>query len=528
MLLTAVASVCDIYISALPQIPQLIDCFLFAVGSDWTLESATVFGSVRLLDRLKSYEWSGVDQSFREARFDAAIATAIRKVDTEVLDWWLAVYLPERAADVMPTMMALACKSRQLAMLQWLHKRGYLDTLENSVEVVCKTREIADWLYELGNDKITVTYRVKFSSDEDAFTLLQSAISRGIPYLNPSGYRSVADDAAASGHMEALQWIIAEGVGQCSASAINIAIRSGHSNVAKWLYAHYARGYFEELTRGCSDLATAQWVLSEYNWSSEFARNSWIREAIANSGAFAIRRLDVAEYLFMACPEADEGEAIEAAATHGDLHLIQRLSEHGARSTPDAMETAAFRGHLDVLRWLHEFRNENCTEFGVNLAAQRGHLDVIQWLDKNNPECFTSAVMDDAAGWGHLEVVKWLHHNRSEGCTTKAVDAAAGRGYLDVIKWLHEHRSVGCTPNAITRAAGNGQLTVLMYLRETFPALTCLPMALDSATRSGHLKVIQFLLQRYELSLSSNKIQSLLHSKNFGAAEWVMKTGALS
>lgn len=388
-LLTAVALVCDTYLSALPQIPQLVDCFLFADGSEWTLESASALGSVRLLDRLKSLEWSGVDQSFRDARFDAAIEAAIRKGDAAVLDWWLTKYLPGRARELIPKMITLACKFKRLAMLQWLHKRGFLDsTLGNSVQVVCKSTEIANWLYELGNDKIVATYRVKFSSDADALALLQLAIARGLPYSNTSGYRSMVDDAAASDRFDALEWMTQKNVDQCSAMALNIAVRNGHSHVAEWLYAQYPRGYFEELTRGCSDLATAQWVLSDYEWSSDLARKAWISEAIAISGAFALGRLDTLEYLFMACPEADEGEAIEAAATHGDLQLIRRLSEHGAKSTPDAMETAAFRGHLDVLRWLHEFKDENCTEFGVNLAAQHGHLDVIQWLHENNSRVF--------------------------------------------------------------------------------------------------------------------------------------------
>lgn len=363
-LLIAVAAVCDDDHSALPQILHFVDSFLFADGDEWTLESASAVGSVRLLDRLKSLEWPGVDRSFREARFDAAIEAAIKKGDAVVLNWWLTVYLPDRTADEAPNMIALACKFKQLTMLQWLHKRGFLDpsTLENRVDVVCKTTAVADWLFALRNDKIVATYRVKFSSDQDAFALLQSAVARGLPYSNTSGYRSMADDAAASGCLDALQWMTREGLDQCSASALNIAVRSGHSHVAEWLYAQYPRGYFEELTLGCSDLATAQWVLSGYEWSSELARKAWISEVIANAGAFALKRLDTVEYLFLACPEADEGEAIEAAATHGDLPLIQRLSEHGARSTPDAMETAAFRGHLGVLR--------GCTSLTMRIALR--------------------------------------------------------------------------------------------------------------------------------------------------------------
>jgi|SRR5215217_1642274 len=51
-------------------------------------------------------------------------------------------------------------------------------------------------------------------------------------------------------------------------------------------------------------------------------------------------------------------------------------------------------------------------------------------------------VWDWAAYNGHLEVVKWLHENRTEGwCTKDAMDCAARGGHLEIVKWLHENRA---------------------------------------------------------------------------------------
>jgi hypothetical protein len=47
--------------------------------------------------------------------------------------------------------------------------------------------------------------------------------------------------------------------------------------------------------------------------------------------------------------------------------------------------------------------------------------------------CSTDA-MNYAAWNGHLEVVKWLHANRSDGCSEDAVDYAAGYGHLETLK----------------------------------------------------------------------------------------------
>ena len=60
--------------------------------------------------------------------------------------------------------------------------------------------------------------------------------------------------------------------------------------------------------------------------------------------------------------------------------------------------------------------------------------------------------MDNAASRGHLEVIKWLHSNRLEGCTTDAMDEAASRGNLEVVKWLHFNRTEGCTTMAMDKA----------------------------------------------------------------------------
>lgn len=104
---------------------------------------------------------------------------------------------------------------------------------------------------------------------------------------------------------------------------------------------------------------------------------------------------------------------MEAAAKHGDLAFVQRLHVHGAQSTPMVMTHAAANGHLNVERWLHEFRAEGCTGNAVTWAASNVHLDVIQWLHLYKPQQFTTEVMNKAAQEGQLKIVQWLHFNRT-------------------------------------------------------------------------------------------------------------------
>ncbi len=77
---------------------------------------------------------------------------------------------------------------------------------------------------------------------------------------------------------------------------------------------------------------------------------------------------------------------------------------------------------------------------------------------------FTDDAMDYAAKNGHLSVVKWLHENREEGCTPYAMNAAAMYGHLDVCKWLYKNRSEGCINAAREHAVFGSQPHVRKWL----------------------------------------------------------------
>ena len=49
--------------------------------------------------------------------------------------------------------------------------------------------------------------------------------------------------------------------------------------------------------------------------------------------------------------------------------------------------------------------------------------------------------MDEAAKNGHLDVLRWLHENRQEGCTGGAMDMASRHGHLEVSSKVSQSRS---------------------------------------------------------------------------------------
>lgn len=178
----------------------------------------------------------------------------------------------------------------------------------------------------------------------------------------------------------------------------------------------HRRGYFDVLRRKCEAKLGRQSDGVFFGWSREVDRkvscSCW-------SVACQIVNWMWLDICFMACPDVDRGDAMEAAARHGDLAVVQRLH---ARSTPMALTHAA---HLDLVRWLHEFRTEGCTDNAV----------VYQWLHLHRPQRFTTEATDRAAQEGQLESVLWLHLNRTEVCMTKEMN-----GKLDMTRWLHDNR----------------------------------------------------------------------------------------
>lgn len=54
---------------------------------NWTLETASKTGLVRLLDRLASQEWPGLSLVFREARYLYNVRVAARMGYIDVLNW---------------------------------------------------------------------------------------------------------------------------------------------------------------------------------------------------------------------------------------------------------------------------------------------------------------------------------------------------------------------------------------------------------------------------------------------------------
>jgi len=180
------------------------------------------------------------------------------------------------------------------------------------------------------------------------------------------------------------------------------------------------------------------------------------------------------------------------------------------------MDSAAGEGHIDVVIWLHENREEGCSAQAMDSAAMCGHMDVILWLHEHRNEGCTAAAMDHAASNGYLPIVIWLHENRVEGCTEDAMDFAASNCKLDVMVWLWQNRHEGCTSRALSYAAEAGASDIVKWLivNRPWPAEAAeIPDAFIISAMAGDFDSLEWMHATQDLT-----------SANIEEAFWVATT----
>jgi len=204
----------------------------------------------------------------------------------------------------------------------------------------------------------------------------------------------------------------------------------------------------------------------------------------------------------------------------GSLDVIKYLFEiQNKDCTYGAIDYASLNGHLDVVKYLFKTQKKDCTNNAINWASQNGHLDVIKYLLEIQKKDCTNNAIDYASYNGHLDIVKYLFETQNEDCTTNAICYASYNDHLDVIKYLFEIQKKNCTNYAIDWASKNGHLDVIKYLFET-QKKDCTTDAIDLASKNGHLDVIKYLFEIQKKDCTNDAIDN---AKNDTIRDYVKK-----
>jgi ankyrin repeat protein len=135
---------------------------------------------------------------------------------------------------------------------------------------------------------------------------------------------------------------------------------------------------------------------------------------------------------------------LDASIENSHIEVAKFLWDIGIRYTRTSAYLAAKNGRLDIFTWIYEKDNEirqtNCYwdksfAFAMYHAAQKGHLHIIRWLHENCDFQIKDHVIREAAGNGHFECVRWFVDNKYP-IEYDALASAARNGHFEIARYL--------------------------------------------------------------------------------------------
>ncbi|EQC26506.1 hypothetical protein SDRG_15684 [Saprolegnia diclina VS20] len=269
-----------------------------------------------------------------------------------------------------------------------------------------------------------------------------------------------------NGNLRIVEYMLAYKHPTVSPAAIDCAFISGHIDIVCALLA--ARNTVRQLCRPSdatkpNDTLVAQVLrhnselllelfaaYTDVQWDGEALRVALSSEKVTcveyTHGSRHAEGLPCFDFVYAQCRDRPGAldTLLDDAARLSPLYIVQRLHEDGLACTSFAMDAAARRGHLDMVRFLHLHRTEGCTV----------------------------AAMDTAAARGDLAIVRFLHEHRTEGCSTKALGGAVANDHKDIVCFLLDNRGEACSPRALDIALTNCRFEMAEYLLQRCPHLT--------------------------------------------------------
>ena len=133
----------------------------------------------------------------------------------------------------------------------------------------------------------------------------------------------------------------------------------------------------------------------------------------------------------------------------------------------------ALTNKLELLKWAREEKKCEWAYGAINVAALQGNMEMVKYCVANEcpiNEMACVSVCACAASKGHLEMLKYLHEEAKAPWDWRTAAWAADNGHLHILEYLVERKYDKFDEDACAYAAREGHLDCLKYLRETAKA----------------------------------------------------------
>jgi len=135
----------------------------------------------------------------------------------------------------------------------------------------------------------------------------------------------------------------------------------------------------------------------------------------------------------------------------------------------DFCNRVAQTNKLELLKWAREEKKCKWDEGTISTAVLQGNMEMVKYCVAN--ECPIDFLACAYAAWkGHLECLKYLHEDAKAPWGSSTASWAAENGHLHILEYLFERKYTKYNGDACQWAAKNGHLDCLKYLHETAKA----------------------------------------------------------
>ncbi|GMF40850.1 unnamed protein product [Phytophthora fragariaefolia] len=219
------------------------------------------------------------------------------------------------------------------------------------------------------------------------------------------------DGAAARGRLDIMQWLHDNRSEGCSTEACMAAAANGSLKVVKWLHELYP-----EVCRPVEAMTAA--AENDHAGVVRFFRTSVNMEdavpALENAAVHG--RVDVVDALVPYFSGLAQG-AFMVASAHGQLEVVRLLLGHGFTSvvyTNPSLKEAAAGGHVELVDLLLELCDDDALADAVDAAVRANRTDILQVIVERRHPRDIGVALEQAALDNRYEMVRLLLDNCPE------------------------------------------------------------------------------------------------------------------
>jgi hypothetical protein len=159
---------------------------------------------------------------------------------------------------------------------------------------------------------------------------------------------------------------------------------------------------------------------------------------VSNDAVAVLGLLQNVQSLKKVDPEAGS-ELCATAAERGDLELLKWLHAHECPWDVETCNWLAFKGDIDSLKWARQ-QPEGCPwdETTCSYAAEGGQLHTLQWAREQGCP-WDEWTCYNAAWKGNLRMLQWARANGCAWHRENVLRVAAMHAGVDMLEWLQGH-----------------------------------------------------------------------------------------